>query len=215
MRGDGQPACLCTPRMTANRPNNPGDQRKRVSATSWGSSGRRFKSCQPDAGQRPFLPLEFCFLGGLTHTFDPNQLGDAARTRLLARSGWLKRQFSAGICRCITAITWCQRAVTGALALRSDMTRTCTRSSTAFGARAGARYCSSACVCNGPASARASRGLFGQGERAVCVVSGKQEPQAGVADIKYWTLMRLKQVRVCAKCHGETLREPQTSFGMN
>ena len=27
------------------------------SALDWGSSGRRFKSCQPDAGQRWFLPF--------------------------------------------------------------------------------------------------------------------------------------------------------------
>jgi hypothetical protein len=27
-------------------------------------------------------------------------------------------------------------------------------------------------------------GMFGQGECAVCVFSGKQEPQSGVADIK-------------------------------
>jgi hypothetical protein len=31
-----------------------GDLGKRATATSWGSSGRRFKSCQPDTGQTHF-----------------------------------------------------------------------------------------------------------------------------------------------------------------
>jgi hypothetical protein len=48
MHGDERSARLCTCRTAANRPCNRGDQRKRVTATSWGSSGRRFKSCQPD-----------------------------------------------------------------------------------------------------------------------------------------------------------------------
>jgi hypothetical protein len=55
MRDDERPAHLCTSRMAANRPHAPGDQRKRVTAIYWGSSGRRFKSCQPDTGQRVFL----------------------------------------------------------------------------------------------------------------------------------------------------------------
>lgn len=34
------------------------------SALDWGSSGRRFKSCQPDAGQRVFLPLRSAYWSG-------------------------------------------------------------------------------------------------------------------------------------------------------
>ena len=53
------------------------------SALDWGSSGRRFKSCQPDAGQTWFLATEIRFWGGLTQTFDPNQLPSTVETRLL------------------------------------------------------------------------------------------------------------------------------------
>jgi hypothetical protein len=48
MHGDERSARLCTSRTAANRPQTRGDQRKRVAAIYWGSSGRRFKSCQPD-----------------------------------------------------------------------------------------------------------------------------------------------------------------------
>jgi len=37
--------------MAANRPHTPGDHRKRITAIYWGSSGHRFKSCQPDRGK--------------------------------------------------------------------------------------------------------------------------------------------------------------------
>jgi hypothetical protein len=40
MRGDERSACLCTPRTAANWPHTCGDQRKRVTAIYWGSSGR-------------------------------------------------------------------------------------------------------------------------------------------------------------------------------
>jgi hypothetical protein len=38
-------------------PRETADQRERVTAIYWGSSGRRFKSCQPDTGQRQFSAL--------------------------------------------------------------------------------------------------------------------------------------------------------------
>ena len=66
--------------MAANRPSNRGDQRKRVTAIYWGSSGRRFKSCQPDqvlAGQGGFRTSEaaFFFLFSCrTQTVFPNQI---------------------------------------------------------------------------------------------------------------------------------------------
>jgi hypothetical protein len=65
------------------RPHTPGDQRKRVTAIYWGSSGRRFKSCQPDAVQRLFLVSGIRSFGGLTHAFDPNEVRAAAETCLL------------------------------------------------------------------------------------------------------------------------------------
>jgi len=48
------------------------ERARRDSTISRGSSGRRFKSCQPDAGQRVFWPLAFVISGGLTHLVDPN-----------------------------------------------------------------------------------------------------------------------------------------------
>jgi hypothetical protein len=48
MRDGSRPARLCTLCADTTRPATCGDLRKRVTATSWGSSGRRFKSCQPD-----------------------------------------------------------------------------------------------------------------------------------------------------------------------
>jgi hypothetical protein len=47
MRGDERSACLCTRRMAANRPNNRGDQRKRVTAIYWGSSGASSETMKP------------------------------------------------------------------------------------------------------------------------------------------------------------------------
>ena len=49
----------------------------------WGSSGRRFKSCQPDAGQRHFPISQIGFSEGLTHTFDPNEIRGGAGICLL------------------------------------------------------------------------------------------------------------------------------------
>ena len=37
---------------STRRPHTSGDLRKRVTATYWGSSGRRFKSCRPDQDRR-------------------------------------------------------------------------------------------------------------------------------------------------------------------
>ena len=51
MHGDERSARLCTSRIATNRPHTRGDQRKRVTAIYWGSSGRRFQSCQPDSCQ--------------------------------------------------------------------------------------------------------------------------------------------------------------------
>jgi hypothetical protein len=48
MRDGERPARLCTLCMRTNRPPPVSDLRKRVTAIYWGSSGRRFKSCQPD-----------------------------------------------------------------------------------------------------------------------------------------------------------------------
>src|SRR6516164_9842325 len=48
MRAGERPARLCTPRTATTPPHAAHDLRKRVTATYWGSSGRRFKSCQPD-----------------------------------------------------------------------------------------------------------------------------------------------------------------------
>ncbi len=57
MRDGERPARLCTPCTATSRPSAAADLRKCVAATYWGSSGRRFKSCQPDTGQRGFSPL--------------------------------------------------------------------------------------------------------------------------------------------------------------
>src|ERR1700689_4746493 len=48
MRDGERPARLCTLCTRANRPPTVRDLGKRVAAIYWGSSGRRFKSCQPD-----------------------------------------------------------------------------------------------------------------------------------------------------------------------
>jgi hypothetical protein len=48
MHGDERSARLCTSRTAANQPYTARDLRKGVTAIYWGSSGRRFKSCQPD-----------------------------------------------------------------------------------------------------------------------------------------------------------------------
>jgi hypothetical protein len=58
MRAGERPARLCTFRTITIRPEMPNDMRKCVTAIYWGSSGRRFKSCQPDTGQRVFLSFE-------------------------------------------------------------------------------------------------------------------------------------------------------------
>ena len=54
-RGDGSAAVGCRPAAGALI----GDRAVAQfgSALDWGSSGRRFKSCQPDAGQRVYLEL--------------------------------------------------------------------------------------------------------------------------------------------------------------
>jgi hypothetical protein len=48
MRDRERLARLCTLCTRTNRPPTVSDPRKCVTATYWGSSGRRFKSCQPD-----------------------------------------------------------------------------------------------------------------------------------------------------------------------
>ena len=55
------------------------DQRKRVTAIHWGSSGCRFKSCQPDTGQRLFSDMITRRRGVRTQTLYPNQLPTRAR----------------------------------------------------------------------------------------------------------------------------------------
>ena len=55
------------------------DQRKRVTAIYWGSSGCRFKSCQPDTGQRLFSDVITRRRGVSTQTLYPNQLSTRAR----------------------------------------------------------------------------------------------------------------------------------------
>jgi hypothetical protein len=50
MRDGERPARLCTLCTCTNRPPTVRDLRKCVTAIYWGSSGRRFKSCQPDNG---------------------------------------------------------------------------------------------------------------------------------------------------------------------
>jgi hypothetical protein len=47
------------------------DTGKRLES-DWGSSGRRFKSCQPDAGHRRFGASKLRSLAELTHTWDPD-----------------------------------------------------------------------------------------------------------------------------------------------
>jgi hypothetical protein len=51
MRDGERPARVGT-LLRQKLPLDTADQRKRVTAISWGSSGRRFKSCQPDQGLR-------------------------------------------------------------------------------------------------------------------------------------------------------------------
>jgi hypothetical protein len=51
MRAVERPARLCTPCAATISLHTSGDLRKCVTTTYWGSSGRRFKSCQPDACQ--------------------------------------------------------------------------------------------------------------------------------------------------------------------
>jgi hypothetical protein len=48
MRDGERTARLCTLCTRANRPPAVSDLRKCVTTIYWGSSGRRFKSCQPD-----------------------------------------------------------------------------------------------------------------------------------------------------------------------
>src|SRR6516162_6188858 len=48
LRGAERPACLRTSYAETTSPQTSHDLPKRFTATYWGSSGRRFKSCQPD-----------------------------------------------------------------------------------------------------------------------------------------------------------------------
>jgi hypothetical protein len=54
MRAGERPARLCTCRTATIWAMRRRDLPKRGTAIYWGSSGRRFKSCQPDTGQRRF-----------------------------------------------------------------------------------------------------------------------------------------------------------------
>src|SRR5271166_74645 len=85
MHAGERPARLCTLCTVAPWLDTLRDLRKRVTAIYWGSSGRRFKSCQPDADQKVFLASEIGLSDGLTQTNDPNQLATAAENRLLCR----------------------------------------------------------------------------------------------------------------------------------
>jgi hypothetical protein len=55
MRDGERPARVCTSCVHTPRLTTRGDLRKCVTATYWGSSGRRFKSCQPDQEPPPDL----------------------------------------------------------------------------------------------------------------------------------------------------------------
>ena len=57
------------------------------SALDWGSSGRRFKSCQPDIGQRVYLAPKIASLTSLTQTVDPNQVLTSPDIGLLGYGG--------------------------------------------------------------------------------------------------------------------------------
>ena len=74
MRDGERPARLCTSRTAPDQPRTRADQRKRATAICWGSSGRRFKSCQPDTGQRLFFKASVVEFGCRTQTRYPNQL---------------------------------------------------------------------------------------------------------------------------------------------
>ena len=72
MRGDERPACLCTPRIAANRPGTWDDQRKRVTPIPGG---------QVVAGSNPVSPttkrasdLVFQISESIEHSFDKSKI---------------------------------------------------------------------------------------------------------------------------------------------
>jgi hypothetical protein len=67
-----RPALLCTLYADTPRPTAGGDLRKRITAIYWGSSGRRFKSCQPDAGQTGIWRHRTRGIGSI-----PRQIGES------------------------------------------------------------------------------------------------------------------------------------------
>jgi hypothetical protein len=75
MHGDERSARLCTSRTAANQPQTAAGLRKRVTATYWGSSGRRFKSCQPDKHAVSVLPVWMLFLANLRQALSEDHFG--------------------------------------------------------------------------------------------------------------------------------------------